>query len=291
MSAVELEDHLALETWEDILNRPEHQPSVDTQKLRTYKVKGIYEFKEEDACCSANACKKNHRRGFLVTYAGSKETNLCEECGQQLLGTSYDEQAKIILDKRKLGQQQMQLKNLLEQSEQIKQRVKELKQVPYGANWLYQSLIGFRQAYPTELLSILTELASNKNRNTIIDARTEGDNTASPLEENEQLEGLGIFNADIKEALIGNILVPLKELEAIVEYPELVGSLSKFCKWAEKIEDHFSFAESLVTEGRLFFTAENMERLKSIPLSEKNAKLTRTLRWDCDKATAKKRIK
>ena len=291
MSAVELEDHLALETWEDILNRPEHQPSVDTQKLRTYKVKGIYEFKEEDACCSANACKKNHRRGFLVTYAGSKETNLCEECGQQLLGTSYDEQAKIILDKRKLGQQQMQLKNLLEQSEQIKQRVKELKQVPYGANWLYQSLIGFRQAYPTELLSILAELASNKNRNTIIDARTEGDNTASPLEENEQLEGLGIFNADIKEALIGNILVPLKELEAIVANSELVGSLSKFCKWAEKIEDHFSFAESLVTGGRLFFTAENMERLKSIPLSEKNAKLTRTLRWDCDKATAKKRTK
>jgi hypothetical protein len=63
--------------------------------------------------------------------------------------------------------------------------------------------------------------------------------------------------------------------------------LARFCKWADKVDDHFALAETLVDEGKLFFQSANMERLKSIPLSEKNTKLTRSLRWDCDGGVAK----
>jgi len=286
VSVVKLEDHLTFETWEDIFNRPEFQASVDTQKLHSFKVKGIYAF-DEDALCGANGCQKKHNRGFLIAYAGSKETNLCNKCSQQLLGTSYSEQEQLFQDKGNLKQQQRQLETFLEQSDNIKDRVKKLKQAPYGANWLYQSLAGFRKAYPMELLSILAELASNNKDNSFIDALTEGDDTASQLKEIEQLQGLGIFNTDIKEALIGNILKPLKELEAIITNPDSIGSLSRFCNWADKIENHFAEAETLVDEGRLFFSAENMQRFKSIPLSEKSTKLIRTLRWNCDRGTAK----
>ena len=57
MSVFELEDHVTLETWEDIVSRPEYQSSVDTKIKRSYKVKGIYAFKEDDASCGA--CGRN----------------------------------------------------------------------------------------------------------------------------------------------------------------------------------------------------------------------------------------
>jgi hypothetical protein len=287
VSAFELEDHVTLETWADIVSRSEYQSSVDAKKIRSYKVKGIYAFKEDDASCGASGCQKNHAKGFFVVYAGSKETNLCEVCGKQLLGKSYSEQKRLFRDKRNLKQQQMKLKTFLEQSESIKNRIKDLKQAPYGANWLYRSQTGFEKAYPSELLSILAELAKDKKDSAILDALIKDDDTSSPQEAIDQLEGLGIFNADIKETLMGNILKPLKELEVLIASPESTRSLSRFCKWSDEIEDHFTLAESLVDDGRLFFKSANIERLKSIPLSEKNAMLTRTLRWNCDDGTAK----
>jgi len=286
--AFKLEDHAKLETWDDIVNRPTYQTSVDIQKKRSFRVKALYAFKEQIARCSANCCQKNHNRGFLVSYSGEKETNLCEECGRQLLGTSYEEQEKLFLNQETLTEQKIQLNTFLEQSENIKNRLKELKQAPYGANWLYRSLNGFRQAYPEELLAALTELANNGQGNAVLNALAENDAATSQLEQVEQIQGLGIFNADIKETIIGNILKPLKELEAITESPEPKPSLARFCKWADRVDDHFALAETLVNEGRLFFKAENVDRLKSIPLSEKSTRLTRSLRWDCDKGVAKK---
>jgi len=266
----ELEDQVKLETWEDIVNRPAHQASVDTRKFRSYQVKGLYAFKEQDASCGASACQKTHSRGFWVVYSGEKETNLCEECGQRLIGTSYKEQEQVFLDHEILRQQQIRLNTFLEQNENLKNRIKELKLAPYGANWLYRSLTGFKKAYPAELLAVLTELANNTEDNAVLDALAENDSTAFQLEQVEQLEGLGILNADIKETLIGNILKPLKELEVIIESREPIRSLARFCKWADKVDDCFALAETLVDEGRLFFKATNMERLKSIPLSEKS---------------------
>jgi hypothetical protein len=224
----------------------------------------------------------------LVVYSGEKETNLCEECGQRLIGTSYKEQEQVFQNQETLRQQKIRLNTFFEQNENLKSRVKELKLAPYGANWLYRSLNGFKKAYPAELLAVLTELANNTEDNAALDALAENDITAFQLEQIEQLEGLGIFNADIKETLIGNILKPLKELEVIIEGPEPIRSLARFCTWANKVDDHFALAETLVDEGRLFFTPANIERLKSIPLSEKNTKLTRSLRWDCDVGAARK---
>ena len=46
-------------------------------------------------------------------------------------------------------------------------------------------------------------------------------------------------------------------------------------------------AEKLLAEARVFFTEENIKRLKSIPLADKAAQGVRALRWDCDKGMVK----
>ncbi|MFQ5760685.1 MAG: hypothetical protein ACE5HM_06895, partial [Acidiferrobacterales bacterium] len=60
-----------------------------------------------------------------------------------------------------------------------------------------------------------------------------------------------------------------------------------YCRWADNLDDQFACAEQLVKEGRAFFNTENVERLKSIPLSEKSARLVRSLRWNSDEGMAK----
>jgi hypothetical protein len=54
------------------------------------------------------------------------------------------------------------------------------------------------------------------------------------------------------------------------------------------LDDQFARAEQLIKEGQAFFNSDNLERLKSIPLPEKSARLTRSIRWDYNKSKAKK---
>jgi len=69
-----------------------------------------------------------------------------------------------------------------EQSDVIKGRVKELKQTPKRANWLYLVSTEFRKTYPTDLLAALKELATNNNDNAILAAVAENEADASQLE-------------------------------------------------------------------------------------------------------------
>ena len=116
----------------------------------------------------------------------------------------------MLQEQARIREQKIRLNTVLEQSDAIKERTKELKQAPNGGNWLYQVLTSFRDIYPTDLLTALKELATNKDDNAIL---TENETTPSQLEHIKQLQGLGIFAADIREELIGKILKPLKELE------------------------------------------------------------------------------
>lgn len=102
------------------------------------------------------------------------------------------------------------------------------------------------------------------------------------------MQGLGIFAADIREELIGKILKPLKIIEELVDNYDVNTSLTSHCKWADNLEEQFACAEFLVEEGRAFFDAENLERLKSIPLSEVSTRFVKSLNWDVNKAAKNK---
>jgi hypothetical protein len=171
----------------------------------------------------------------------------------------------------------------------IKKRVKELKQCPKGANWLYQALTSFCKTYPADLLATLKMLATDKEDNTILSALAEEDVGPSHLEQVQQLQGLGIFAADIHEELIGKILKPLKQLEEAIEDPEANPSLASYCQWADRLEEQFACAEHLVEEGKAFFDRENLERLKSIPLSEQSTRFMRSVHWNGVMAVSKRK--
>ncbi|GMQ87482.1 MAG: hypothetical protein BMS9Abin08_0686 [Gammaproteobacteria bacterium] len=59
--------------------------------------------------------------------------------------------------------------------------------------------------------------------------------------------------------------------------------------WADNLEAQFACAEQLVEEGRAFFDPENLERLKSLPLSEESVRLMRSVQWSSAMAVSKRK--
>lgn len=286
MPVFQIEEKVTLNTWDDITNRPFYISPVEPKKYHFNRITAIYSFEEQSAQCSISDCLKEHSQGFLVITSDDKETNICEACGQRFFGVSFKQQEKALQEQEPIKEKQIQLNKILNQSDEIKNRIQGLKQAPHGANWLYLSLANFRKAYPSELLTALRELAANKEDNAILTALIEN-NDSSCIEQVEQLQGLGIFATDIREVLIEKILKPLKQLEEYAKNPKSKRSLAIYCRWVENLDDQFVRAEQLIEEGRAFFKKENLERLTSIPLPEKSARRTRSIHWNYDTSTAK----
>jgi hypothetical protein len=286
-----IEEKIALNTWDDVDNRPRYESTVDPQANRYNRIIALYSFNDHNVRCAVSDCNQLHTRGFLVTTSDDKETCLCDACGERFFDTTYEQQKKVLLVRDRLRDQKIRLNLVLEQSEKIRDRVNELKRATHGANWLYRALSNFQKSYPAELLTALIELASDEEDNAILSTFDDNITDQYQMEQIKQLQGLDIFKIDIKEALIGKILKPLRRLEEIAENqkPDSNPSLATWCKWSDSLEEQFTYAEYLLEEGRAFFNAENIERLTNIPLPEKSAHLTRSLRWDYDKAIIKRK--
>jgi hypothetical protein len=284
-----IEEEITINTWNDIAKRPRFESPIDPQEYRYNRIIALYSLKDHDVRCAVNDCDKMHNQGFLVTTLSDKEICLCDACGERALETTHEAQKKALLARDRVKDQKIRLNLVLDQSEKIRGRVSELKRATHGANWLYRSLSNFQRGYPAELVSALIELASDKEDNAMLKTFEDTIIDQHQLEQVRQLQGLEIFKTDIKEALIGKVLKPLRHLEEIARNQESdsIPSLTACCKWADSLEEQFTYAEHLVEEGRAFFNVENFERLNSIPLSEKSAHITRSLRWDYKKAIIK----
>ena len=155
---------------------------------------------------------------------GYKEANLCEACAIRFLDVRYDEQKAKIQAQARTSEQMLWLNKVLIQADSVKERVKELKLAPGGANYLYQSLADLRKTSPIALMSALKELATNKEDNIVLTCLADVDQ--EQREQVEQLQGLDIFTVDIREELVDKILKPLEELVALTDKTDENLSLS-----------------------------------------------------------------
>lgn len=287
MPVFRIEEDISLKAPDDIVNRPRYSSPIEPKESLYIRIAAVYSLVDQSVACGVSDCLQAHTRGFLVTITEERDTNLCEACGKRLFNVTFESQRKALRGESRIREQKLQLNTVLKQSEAIKNRIRELKEAPQGANWLYRALTNFRKAYPAELLTALRELATKKEDSAILSALLENSAEVFHLGQVEQLEGLGIFAVDIREALINGILRPLDQLEEYAENPDSTRSLATHCRWTDSLDEQFALVERLVEEGRAFFKHENLERLKSIPLSEKSTRLTRSSRWDYDNAMAK----
>lgn len=305
MPSVYSAEKITLNSLDDIVNRPGYAATIQPRKSLFVRVLATYSFSKKIASCSVSDCYQNHKKGYLVATSDGGECSICEACLQRFVDPEYRRpprptKARTSAGRRsgtgastrspaapRTAQQPLPLSTFVEESGKIKARVKALKQAPYGANWLFQSLANFRKSYPAELLAALENLATKGEDSPIFATLLEADNAEERLPQVEQLQGLGVFNDDIRTLLIDNILKPLGKLDAIASASPAAQTLNVPLQWANEVEANFERAEALIAEAQRFFTADNLQRLQSIPLSAKAETQVRSLRWDVDKGALK----
>ncbi len=89
--------------------------------------------------------------------SNEKETNLCETCGRKLFDVSFEDQEKMLQEQARIREQKIRINTVFKQVDDIKARIKRLKQEPKEANWLYRVLTNFRRTCPMDLLAALKD--------------------------------------------------------------------------------------------------------------------------------------
>lgn len=283
MSIFHIDERITLDSWDDIIHRPSYESPINPKKYHYARIAAAYSFKNESAHCGVGDCLKAHKQGFLVITSKEKETNLCEACGKRFFNVIFEEQIKNLKEENDIRDQKIRLNEILEQ-DIIKERVNELKKMSKGANWLYQVLTSFSNTYPLDLLVALKKLALNNDENSIQALFIDNEADSFQTENIKQLQGLSIFSSDIREELIDKILKPLIELQKLTDGPDSKTTLTRYCKWADTLDEQFANVEALIEEGQMFFETWNLERIKSIPLPNNSARLVRSLSWNINKA-------
>lgn len=284
MSTFKIEEEIRLNSWDDIINRPKYTSKVKSPKYHNLHISAIYSLKNDDAICGVSSCQKKHKQGFLVDILNDKETNLCEVCGEHILQTNIKKMKSVMQSSAKVRLQKIQLNTILE-NDTIKNRINALKVAPKGANWLYKVFTSYCNSYPLELIIVLKQLAKQKIDNKIQTEPTENHVDYLKIKNVEDIQGLTVFISDIRNELIGKILKPLMELQRLTEETNKNVSLTRYCKWADGLEEQFIHVEKIIKESQLFFTKWNLERIKNIPLSKESEQQIRKLSWSIEKAT------
>ncbi|GGK55450.1 hypothetical protein [Amphritea balenae] len=293
-------ENISIKSLEDIVNRPNYVDTLLPRKSLISYVLAAYSFPRKIACCCVSNCYQNHKKGYLVRTTKGGECSICDSCAKRYMDPAALKPPKATRARstttastrsRSPAAQtltrQMSLDDFVNLSGRIKERVKELKEMPRGANWLYQSLNNFQKASPPDLLSALKELQAEKEESSILESLIENNASDQQLEDVEQLEGLDIFTGDIRQLLIEQVLKPLQALESKAKQAGSQQAISVPIDWTEQVDHNLGAAEKLIADARVFFTEENINRLKSIPLDDKAARAVRALRWDRDKEMVK----
>jgi len=287
MPAFPIEEIYSLNSADDITHRSGYEYPVSTKKSNFVRILAVYSLNKSSINCGVSDCLEEHQKGYLVLTPNEQETCLCQACGKRFFAADFDEQQNDFVEQNRIRKQKSRLNNLLEQTGNIKEKIDFIKKQPHGANWLYKSLTHFKQAYPSELIRALKTLAANNEENRVLATLIESEADSSNIEAVRQLQGLSIFISDIREELIGKILMPLVELEKIAASPDETPSLARFGKLTDHWQSQLEKAEILVREGQAFFHIDNIARLKSIPLSKENSRKVKSLHWNCDKGDIK----
>jgi len=289
-------ERICIGSLDDITRRPGFVATVPPRRSLFRFALASYSFPRHIASCAVSDCFKNHKKGYLVYLADGSECSICATCAERFLDAAAlrPQPARqrsalapgVARPERSVaaesGGRQISVADYTRDSARIRAQVKALKQAEQGANWLFQSVSGFLKVCPEELLAALHALRQDPEAETVYAALFERNASDEQLQAVEQLQGLGVFAADIRELLVERVLKPLTALDAKAVKAGDGGSLSVALHWPQALEADLAAAEALIAAGRLFFTEANLQRLRSIPLSEPAEQVLRNLRWDCE---------
>ncbi|MCF6263711.1 MAG: hypothetical protein L3J24_09030 [Xanthomonadales bacterium] len=292
----QIENYVKITCIEDIKNRFQYKPSVDTQNARLIEVIEPYNLPEKGGkiSCSIKSCHTPHYKGYLIKTSDNTETNIGKDCGKKHF-PDFVVHFNKATKKHRIRSKQEQLNGIIEQKCEIYSRINDLIHQEYGGSWCQKAYKNFSKHYPNQAIDDLKQRAI-RNDATISYSRKRTETEVSdmlasnPGSKREEwlyedipvgvLAGLDIFQQSIRSILIEKLTNPLNELTQTDKTNLSTAKLNKFARWAGDIELLFNEAEQLIKANRKFFQHDNLILLIKLDISEQAKQEINLLEWD-----------
>lgn len=306
MSKYYTAERVSINSLSDITQRPAYSDSVRPLRSAFRYVVAAYSFPRKIASCAVTNCFQNHKKGYLVHTSNGRECCVCDSCANKLMSAQAlkpPKPARTAPAKPAVKRQPaakaasttppvdlvvITAGEALEKCQTTKQHIEALKRQDKGASWLYQSVRNFRQSYPAELISSLQSLHQQGENSPVFEQLIEADASDQQLADIEALQGLGVFQGDIRQLLIDTALKNIAAIEKQLGRYQSGETVQLREDWFDEISQAVTNGEQLLSQGQLFFTKANLTRLGNLPLDHKLLSKIKKIQWDCDKGAAAK---
>lgn len=291
--------YIEFKSYSEMAERATFQETIGRQPPPVDVLIGFY--RRLDPIVQCGLCRKEHRKGYLVLFKGTIETNVGHCCGRRLLGTEFTVLINQLRQSERIRDYKMTIAATLEENAKIRERIAGLKTEAHGANWLNKSFDAFMLTYPQ---SVLSELRKRAQRNdTKITAERQWtpdeielfspgaarDNKPRYVAETVgDIRGLAVFSESVRKILVDEIERKLAQLKGLYSNrPELSESkLRQWAKWCDGLELLFLEARRLIAAGQVFFAEDNLKQLGLLSIPEADIQDLRLLKWDYENARA-----
>jgi hypothetical protein len=288
-----VQDIPKIESYDDMLKRPDFQVSLDPAGVDLSKVKTIGRFGPwtDTVQCGLSTCHTWHGRGFLVQFPDLRTTNVGKDCGREKFGVEWLTGANEFERSEKNAGDRHAINAVLDGREELRILIRQLIEQPLGAEWLETGKRNFRETYPKQLCQALRDRCFRQDPRIFKHVRLQGRELEIAKLHNQSeykekligaLRGLAIWGGDPKRSLtnvlhlIDKILATDLEDFPTREQKKLISQWATACK---EIQSRIDQAALLIEEGRRFFSPENMKQLYLI-VDGGAARATKFTVWD-----------
>jgi hypothetical protein len=278
METLTIQRLIRFESYAEIAQRPNFVPVLDTTAAVPETVVGTYHFiKVDQRKCGIRSCGTQHQRGFLIAMEAGHEVLVGNRCGRNKFGLAFKELVqganrldRIARDQSEIAAAILLVPALLGQVDAMLTREK-------GAKWLASRQADFRRVMPPESYHELGRRARRGELEIHGFRMMTGDEIevakatgrAGPDSKGPfihravlaTLEGIDIWDHDLRGLLVGDIQTGLKRLHTMTPQQMSGTELRKQVAWIRDLTRKLEQAENLIGAGQKFFHPDNLQRL------------------------------
>lgn len=264
-------------SWDELFERPHYKSDVDPKQVKLKDIIGVYTLNPKHKCGLSN-CHTPHHKGYIASFDCGSETNIGHVCGSKYLeGVSF-ETAKRDFKRRSNAVRYRE--NLSEVMHQLDGRMAQINDIWMGQTgaekrqgfvhgWM---TTGFDQTTVNRLLE-----RSKRGESVIYQSKTITDEDEKDIAE---LVGGGSSFSNEAVGVISGIraVKDYKRLRLILQeqlYSQMLAfsqldiesltfdDLSRWSKWANKIEHRLAEAKEINEECGRFLRQDNIQLIQA----------------------------
>lgn len=268
---------------EDLLARIDFRESLSFYpkcERRFGTVLGPYRLLEPIPC-GIDSCHTAHKLGYLISTSDGLETAIGGHCGKKNFGTDFKKEQRRVDDAIRKRRQLQAIDQLINSLPELLSTIQQLEN---DYKILQDKKLRLMDSIGTTLFKELKHRAEKGNTSITKEERMTKKEAAIYFETSNRKEednlpwptktitiatisGLGFLSSNFKNMLVTNLLNPIKELQKtnkqdLENYKPK--QLSSTAKWVGELPAGIKAAQQVISEGKAFFSDENLEKLKHI---------------------------